>query len=264
LTKQEAIAAAEENGEAVFEFLAKHTPQAKFHRDEHMRRMHFGVPASFFNGVAMAHLTADNSDALIREAIQEMAQSGLPWSWQLAPSSTPDDLSHRLIDHGMKHAYDLPIMIADLSNWHPKPPPQGFESVFVDNPQTYKQFEIIAQQSFGLPDVVMNVFTSAQAKIGFGQDSPLRNFVGFANGEPVSTGTVFYGHGIAGIYTIGTPDAHRGHGYGTAITEACMADAIARGFDTAFLQASKMGYRVYEKIGFQEICKLNIYIPVED
>lgn len=263
MTREELITATEENAESVFELLAQYTPQARFRRDKFMRRMNFGVPASFFNGVAMAHLTRNNCDEKIEEAIEEMTRNGLPWSWQIAPSSTPHDLADRLIEHDMKHAYDMPIMAMDLSSWQPNPGPENYRSLFVSDSELYGNFTEVAQEAFGLPDVVMNVFVQAQNEIGFAEDVPIRNFIGIANGETVCTGTVYYGHGVAGIYTIGTPAEYRGQGYGTAITGACMADAKARGYDMAFLQASKMGYKVYEKIGFEPICKLSIYVPAE-
>ncbi len=225
--------------------------------------MYFGVPASFFNGVAMAHLNEENCDSHIVDAIREMTRHGLPWSWQISATSTPANLSERLIDHDMKRAYDMPIMTANLAYWQPGSTPQGYRSLFVGDSKTYEQFVEIAQEAFGLPDVVMNVFVDAQNKIGFTEDVPIRNFIGIANGITVCCGTVFYGHGIAGIYTIGTPEEHRGNGYGTAITEACMADAKSRGYEMAFLQASKMGYKVYEKIGFEEIYRLSVYVPSE-
>jgi ribosomal protein S18 acetylase RimI-like enzyme len=263
LSREELLEAIEENPEELFGLFANHWPTARFRRDEHMRRMCFGVPVPFFNGMAMAHLNVGNCDPLIDEAIAEMNGTGMPWSWQVAPSSTPFDLKERLFGRGMRLSSDMPIMVADLRNWNSQQSPKQFEVLPVNDLDTFELWVEIAQAAFGLPKMVFDVFRKAQCEIGFEQDCVLRNFVGTADGEAVCCGTIFYGHGIAGIYTIGTPTEHRGRGYGSAITEACMAVIQEKGHDTVFLQASKMGFPVYEKIGFQEICKISILVPPE-
>ena len=263
LSREELLTAVEENPEAFYQLLAEHTPAAMFRRTAEMRRMYLGVPVPFFNGIAMARLTAHNCEAMIAGAIGEMNGTGMPWSWQVGPTSTPFDLATHLHNQGLMFGYDMPLMARNLDRWSPAGVPSSFESVPVNDQEAYDTFVEVALVAFGLPEMVFDVLGRAQHEIGFSEESPVRNFVGYAGGEPVSTGTVFYSHGVAGIYTISTPPDHRGKGYGSAITEACMADAKAKGFDTAFLQASKMGFSVYEKLGFQEIAKVSIYVPRE-
>jgi hypothetical protein len=261
--REELLTAVEENPETFFEILSHHLPNATFQRNEQMRRMCFGVPVPFFNGVALARLSIENSDRLIKDAIDEMNATGMPWSWQVGPTSTPFDLATRLQNHGLRFSHEMPVMVSNLSRSTLGPSPKGFKAIPVDDPETLDTYLEVAEQAFGLPEMVFDVMRRAQHAIGFAEDAPARNFLGSVNGVPVCTGTVFYSHGIAGIYTIGTPAVHRGKGYGTAITEACMVDARRRGFEDAFLQSSKMGYSVYQSLGFQDICKLAIYVPIE-
>ena len=264
LTREDLLVVVEENPEALFELLASHIPEAQFQRDEHMRQMTFGVPVPFFNGMAMARLTVDNCDAMIERAITELNATGMPWSWQVGPGSTPYDLSERLNNHGLKHSHDMPIMVADVRQWQAKPWPANYQTVAVNDIDTYDRWIEVAEIAFGLPRMVFDVMRRAQLAIGFANDAPVRNFLGVADGEPVSSATVFYSHGVGGIFTVGTPPQYRGRGYGNAVTESCMADIRERGVDTAFLQSSNMGYRVYERIGFQEICKISIFVPNDD
>lgn len=263
LSREELLFAAEENPEALMHLFAQHLPKATYHRDEHMRRMCFQVPVPFFNGIAMAKLTVENADEAIYEAIAAMNGHGYPWSWQVAPSTTPFDMATRLFNQGMMHSFDMPLMVADLNRWKPSPLPDGYRTVPVEDSKLYEEWGRLAETAFGLPKSVFEVIRGAQDAIGFAEDATIQNFVGLANDEPVCCGTVFYSNGIGGIYTIGTPEEFRGKGYGTAITEACMSDIVARGLDTAFLQASRMGYAVYQKIGFEEICKLSIFVPAD-
>lgn len=263
LSREQLLEAVEENSEELFGLFASYYPPARFERDEHIRKMSFGVPVAFFNGVAMARLDPEDCDAQIQSAIAEMEATGMPWSWQVGPGSKPYDLTRRLINGGMRYGYDMPIMVADLRDWNPAPARGDLQITEVQDMETYERWMDVAMEAFGLPKVVFDVMRTAQTGIGHGEDATVRNFLAIANGEPVSTSTVFYGHGIAGIYTVGTPEGHRGHGYGTAVTAACMAHAKQKGFDTAFLQSSKMGYPVYQKLGFQEICTLSVYVPQE-
>lgn len=68
------------------------------------------------------------------------------------------------------------------------------------------------------------------------------------------------GAGVAGIYAVGTSEAARGKGIGTAITAVPLLDARAEGYHVATLQSSEMGFSVYERMGFREYCKLSRYL----
>ena len=55
------------------------------------------------------------------------------------------------------------------------------------------------------------------------------------------------------------PEA-RGKGIGTAITWQGCFDAQQRGYVHAILLSSAMGYSVYQKLGFEEIFKAQVYV----
>jgi predicted GNAT family acetyltransferase len=54
----------------------------------------------------------------------------------------------------------------------------------------------------------------------------------------------------AGVYNVVTVPAHRGKGYGAAVTWAVVAEGARRGCTHAVLQASETGYPVYRRMGF--------------
>jgi predicted GNAT family acetyltransferase len=70
---------------------------------------------------------------------------------------------------------------------------------------------------------------------------------------PVSTGLGVRSGRTIGIYNIATIPAARGKGYGAAITRRNVADGVAAGCDVAILQASDMGFPIYERIGFRTV-----------
>jgi len=66
--------------------------------------------------------------------------------------------------------------------------------------------------------------------------------------------------GVAGIFAVSTLPEARGRGIGTALTVAPLVDAREAGYRVGTLQASDMGYPIYRKLGFQDVCQYNLYI----
>jgi ribosomal protein S18 acetylase RimI-like enzyme len=77
-------------------------------------------------------------------------------------------------------------------------------------------------------------------------------FVGYLSGEPVATAMLATTHsvGLAGIYSVGARPAHRGRGFGTALTAAALAAAAEQGYDAAVLEPSPSGSPMYRRMGF--------------
>ena len=96
-----------------------------------------------------------------------------------------------------------------------------------------------------------------------GLDLPVRNYLGYLNGKPVSTCTIFYG-GAAGIYCVSTLPEARGKGIGGAITLKPLQEAREMGYRVGVLQSSEMGFNVYKKLGFRHLCQIeNFYLSMK-
>jgi predicted GNAT family acetyltransferase len=62
--------------------------------------------------------------------------------------------------------------------------------------------------------------------------------------------------GVSRIAPVYTPPEHRRHGYGTAVTAACTADALARDAERVVLYtdlADPSANAMYQRIGFRPI-----------
>jgi ribosomal protein S18 acetylase RimI-like enzyme len=115
---------------------------------------------------------------------------------------------------------------------------------------------------YGLPVDWASITYDLWLKFGF--DFPTRNYLGYLNGKPVSTSTVFYGGGAAGIYDVATLPEVRGKGLGAALTLKPLQDAREMGYRVGVLQSSEMGFNVYKKLGFRHLCQIeNFYLSLE-
>lgn len=88
-------------------------------------------------------------------------------------------------------------------------------------------------------------------------------YVGYTDGEPVTTGFGVRTGTTIGVYNISTIESARRRGLGAAITERVGADGAAAGCDVAILQASPMGQPVYERIGYRTVVEYDGYTEPE-
>lgn len=86
-----------------------------------------------------------------------------------------------------------------------------------------------------------------------------RPYLALRNGEPVGTSLLLLGGGMAGIYCVTTLEKARRMGIGRASTMATLWDARRIGYRFATLQSSQMGYKIYQDLGFQEVCTFALY-----
>ena len=81
------------------------------------------------------------------------------------------------------------------------------------------------------------------------------------DGRDVSTAVGFIIDGTTGIFSVATPEEHRGRGYGAAITAQAVRDGFHAGADLAGLQSSPMGESVYRRLGFREVERYTLFAP---
>ena len=85
-------------------------------------------------------------------------------------------------------------------------------------------------------------------------------YVGYADGAPVVSGLGWRTGRTIGVYSIATIPSARRRGFGAAMTARVVADSVAAGCDVAALQASELGRRVYERLGFRTVVTYVAYL----
>lgn len=81
------------------------------------------------------------------------------------------------------------------------------------------------------------------------------------DGRPVGRGLLFLDDGVAGVYNVGVIEAYRRRGIGEAITWEILRAGREAGADIGVLQASEMGYPLYERMGFETIVEYHHFAP---
>jgi GNAT superfamily N-acetyltransferase len=120
----------------------------------------------------------------------------------------------------------------------------------IEQVRDHAMLEVWKQVSAAGFGVDIQVHADAYARHGFGPQAVSLHYTGYLDDEPVTSGTLLLAGGIAGIWDVSTPPAHRGKGFGGAITLAMLRTAHERGYQYAWTWSSRMGKRVYERVGF--------------
>jgi GNAT superfamily N-acetyltransferase len=160
-----------------------------------------------------------------------------------------DALGATLREQGWRVDADMPDMVlAPLPTTFPPPPPD----------LTIKCVETEMEL-----DAYLTTFNphAPEPSLAAATDPGVAILLGFSEGRLVARGRLACHGAVA--YNVGlvTLPAHRGKGYGTALTWAVIAEGVRRGCTSAMLSASAMGYSLYERMGFQTVSSSCWYLP---
>lgn len=179
----------------------------------------------------------------------EFFGSRIPWRL-LVPGPAPERLGPLVRRLRLEPAQNEPGMILD-----PIPPSPQRPSALTIRPvvdrDTFSDFGTVWCEAFGLP-----AWTLPVALPRVPPDDPVRGaqnrfFVGYDGTKPVSCSTLTVTERVAGIASVGTVRRARGRGFGAAITWGAVESGAALGADVGYLAASRLGFPVYERMGFR-------------
>jgi GNAT superfamily N-acetyltransferase len=240
-------------------------PQGEVHSDPDMLWTISDVPFPLFNNVLCAQLVPENVNFAIETAMMRCKSRNVAMLWWTGPATRPADLGTYLEGYGFSREDDETGMAADLMKLNEDiPSPTGLMIEPVSDMDTLKEWIHVFTLGFGIPEIFDQAFFDLFASLGFGPELAIQHYLGRLNGAPVATSTLLLSAGVAGIYNVATLPNARRQGMGAAMTIVPLREARALGFLVGILQATEMGKRVYQHLGFQEYCKIGQYVWVGD
>lgn len=170
------------------------------------------------------------------------------------------DSVERLKEHGMKYRNSWCGMVLPLDCNIKKPVlASGYEILRVENEEMLESWCGILNSSFSVPDEFRDDYCRVFLNLGFGKDKSWVYYIGIKDGVPISCCMSYMEDGIAGLYWVGTVPGARKQGLASGIVSLAIDDAYLNGCRISILQASAAGKPVYERLGFKECCKFDIY-----
>ncbi len=260
-----AVEAVQKNLTAFHVFLSQ-WPAISLHRDNDRIWTLSERRFSLCNVVLEARFEGD-VDTSINRALAPFLGSNVNVMWKLGPSTTPSDLGDRLLNRGFLARPALRGMVLNLASLERGrvDSPSGFEVREVTDARTLDLWRQAVSSGFGWPqygaqDVADNLdyfFRAPSAR-------PFVAYIGLVRARSVASSLVFFGAGVAGIYHVSTAPDHRGRGLGSAITRAPLVEAARRGYHLAVLHATEMGYPIYRRLGFKELCTVELRLRLSE
>jgi len=219
-----------------------------------------GVTFQMFNAAFLSAPVANEADLAHRILLaslhfEKRAQEWAYWVCEDFMDARTRKRSRKMFDrHGLRHSVDLPGMVADKLLKPVRPLP-AIEVRRVADLTTRDAFCAIGSVCFNVPlSWFREVFEQEAVWDRF------LGFVGYQDGQPVSTAAVVIGAGVAGIYNVATLPGCQRRGYGEAVMRHALAEVRRQcGIDRSILQSTPAGYRLYERMGYRPITTVAVY-----
>lgn len=250
------VSAIRGNLSGFFRFMTRKLPTSDGFENDKFARWYTALSHPWFNGFVCSAIPSQADDDFIRESIEyfKERQVGIFTCW-LEPHLNRSDWESFLANYDFGFSDGTPGMAMDLHTLPQSPSmTDGLDIHIVEDEAEMRTWAHVFTLGYGMPAD----WESAIFKLWFslGLDFPVQNYLGYLDGKPISTSTVFYADGVAGIYDVATLPEARGRGLGTALTLAPLLDAREEGYRIGVLQSSEMGFSVYQKMGFKHVCQI--------
>jgi hypothetical protein len=259
-----ALADAHDTNYADFSTSYARRPGSDLRRSASFDRSIIDLPALPYNGVFRSNLHRSDIAAVAAETFALARVRRVPVAWRVTPT-TPPHTTAALEALGWHAQWQSPVMATELNATTPARTHPGVTVEEVTTASLPDWSRVVAV-SFGCPDEYVEGPASYDRDVGLPGDTALRRFLLRVDGVPVASSALLPGppaSNLAGIFCVGTLEHARNRGLGAIITQAAMDAARDAGSRVAVLQASEMGRRVYERLGFDTVATIAVHIPEE-
>lgn len=218
-----------------------------------------GMPSDTYNVCVVLNDEIDNK-SILEQAISYFKNKKYPmalWCWDFLKEFKT------MLDKSQLTLGEINIgMYAETNTLNPNPiiPSNCFLKA-VENQNEIKAYGNIITTLFGecLEGKCIKLYYDSLSEKSLQLNNPIKNYLGYMNGEAVCTGSAVFTRDSVGIYDIATLPEYRKHGLGSAMFHYILSD-IKKNFNgLCVLQASEEGMGIYKKAGFESACNIYVY-----
>ncbi len=194
-----------------------------------------------------------NVDKEINNVKKLIRKRKAPNGWTVGPLTKPNNMGRLLEKFGFSNVYQQAGMAVELKDLEKKEIKKSDLMIEkVDTEEFLIQWSDVVSQVFGIKiDFDLIKFLQLQKEANF--------YLGNYKGNPVSTLMLYLSSGVAGLHAVSTLSEYRGKGFGLSISRKALIDAFTMGYYVGVLQASSLGEKIYQKLGFKKYCDIISY-----
>ena len=203
-----------------------------------------GIGVSKFNVAVVVDKVTKPRDAL-RDAMDWYTARGLNPRLDLRGKADGPLLAASMLE-GFQFWWREPVMVL-----HPLPVSFSHaRELEIREARTPEDFDLYCRadlEEYGDQDFQLAMVSMAAVMSGVSMH------LGLQDGQPVARSMGVVHAGLVGVHNVYVPPSSRGRGYGAALTAAAIDAGRAAGATAACLQATELGFPVYERMGFRRV-----------
>jgi N-acetylglutamate synthase len=185
--------------------------------------------------------------ALLARIRAVYSERGLPWCLR-AIGPVAERLAAITVSSRLVPGQPIPEMLLAPLDCHAREV-AGLEISRVTSEQDLLTFRRTVLLGFEMTMDVAEAITPAALL----SEPDIAYYIGRIDDRAVATVSRVTSHRVAGIYNVSTLPSYRGLGIGAALTARAASDGLDDGCICASLQASAMGFGVYQRLGFRHV-----------
>jgi ribosomal protein S18 acetylase RimI-like enzyme len=243
-----------------FRVVAAHRASGELRELEGVSIASAGVAFQMFNAAFLSGRVSTEAQMERRLALASVhfAARGMRWAYWICEDWLEGRTRQRFRQifrkHNLFQAAQLPGMYAEEIRPSPRELP-NLHVRRVDSEPTKGAFCAIGSICFNVPLVwFREVFDSD------GIWSDFAAYVGYIDGEPVSTAATVTGEGVIGVYNVATTPGQQRRGYGEAIMRHAIEQArLKHGVTRTILQSTPAGLELYQRMGYRIVTNVAVF-----
>jgi GNAT superfamily N-acetyltransferase len=203
------------------------------------------IPWPMFNGViATPELGATDA----AESLTALADAGLPWFVWALPDTPAEVLAAAARAGAVEFDRQAPWLEARIADLDDPVLPAGVTIEEVGDEAAHRLWAATLREIYEFPQLGERAWVMPAELQGW-SGLPWRQWIAFAEGEPVGVTLLYCGGGVAGLFGVGTKPAARRRGIGRLVTLLPLKQS---GEELAGFFATPDGLPLYRSLGFEQ------------